>query len=169
MKLVDTNLLRAANGDASQAGLACQLECVNRLAAIMAETEGPLLLDSLGDILEEYRKNASHTGQPGVGDQFLQWALINQGNPQRCPYVVLNRDAERRYREYPTEAALQDFDPSDRMFVAAALTVATTGEPMPVIWVATDSDWAHPPHYAAFSALGLRIEFVCPDYLTAPA
>lgn len=36
MKLVDTNLLRAANGRNTHATIPCQLECVTRLAALMA-------------------------------------------------------------------------------------------------------------------------------------
>ena len=61
--IVDTNVLRVANGDTPQADVECLEACVERLMAVQA---GELLLHDEGLlILNEYRENAAFAGRPG--------------------------------------------------------------------------------------------------------
>lgn len=166
MKIVDTNVLRVANGDTAQASPECVLACLSLLNQL--RQQGGLVLDEDGEILNEYYRNARANGQPGVGDAFLHWCLLNFANPALCELVPITPHDQRGYEEFPDDPALATFDRSDRKFVAVALAHYSATGQMPTLHNATDSDWAHPPHYAAFRKHGLRLVFECPDYLSAP-
>jgi hypothetical protein len=82
--------------------------------------EVKLVLDDMWRIIGEYMQNLRRSGEPGVGDAFLRWVLTNKDNPQRCDLVTIT-PVENDFREFPADAALSDFDPSDRKFIAVAL------------------------------------------------
>ena len=85
--VMDTNVAVAANGKAPQAGARCVLTCVDML--LQMRERHTVLLDSLGLMLEEYRRNLSPSGQPGPGDAFFKWLWDNQGNPEHCRQVLI--------------------------------------------------------------------------------
>lgn len=64
------------------------------------------------------------------------WALRNRNNPRHCVQVTLDRTEYGSFSRFPTAPELADFDPSDRKFVAAALTHGAN----PPVVNATDSD-----------------------------
>ena len=124
--VVDTNVPLVANGKADQAGLKCEDACVRKLRLIQAERR--TLLDDKWLIIKEYRRNLSHTGQPGVGDAFFKWLWENQANPQHCRIVPVTVHDGRGFEEFPDSARLSSFDRSDRKFVAVALASGSSPE-----------------------------------------
>ena len=71
--VIDTNVAVVANGEADQAGPRCRLNCIAKLSEIRDECR--VLLDNSNLIFEEYRNILSFSGQPGLGDAFLQVAV----------------------------------------------------------------------------------------------
>jgi hypothetical protein len=156
--VVDTNVLVVANGrDCPQANLACIRLCRQQLQNI--QQSGGLLLDDTWHIIREYKKEVSQSGQPGLGDAFLRWVLTNQDNPDRCQQIHITQLGENEFAEFPNDPDLAKFDPSDRKFVAVALTHPDC----PTILNAVDSDWQQ--FGATLAHHGIRIQQLCPDCL----
>lgn len=159
--IVDTNVLVVANGANAQANAeptgACQLAAIGALTDIRARRT--LLLDAGGEILDEYRKHCSYSGQPGVGDQFFRWA---HQNAPTLANVSLTPHSGRRYNEFPGDRALVWFDYDDRVFVA----VASAGPTPNRILNAVDSDYSR--HLPALSNAGIAVEELCPGLLAGP-
>ena len=155
--IVDTNVPIVASGESPQASQDCQYACRHKLRAIMESSI--LLLDDSHLILQEYRRNLSMAGKPGVGDAFFRWLWNNQANPQHCRAVPITPDPNREFAEFPDAPALTDFDRSDRKFVAVAIASKTT----PEILNAADTDWRQ--HRAALLQHGIRVTFLCPELM----
>jgi hypothetical protein len=150
--LVDTNVGVAANFK-SDASDECALTCIQTLREITER--GHLVLDTIGLIFDEYRKNMSMSGQPGVGDVFMRWVNDNQYNTERCTRVAVTPE-NGSFEEFPPDTNLADFDLSDRKFVAVA--AAHGGKP-PIL-VACDTDfWIARD---ALAAANIQVEFLCP-------
>lgn len=154
--VIDTNVLVVANGKSEQAGPDCVLACLSALEEAKARKR--ILLDSGMRILDEYRRNANLSGQPGLGDAFLKWLWSNQANPHHCaPVAITPMDGDPdNFQEFPNDPRLGGFDRSDRKFVAVALGSGR----QPGILNATDSDWWN--FREALEANGLHIAFLCP-------
>jgi len=158
--LIDTNVAIVANGK-SNAGPACVIAAIERLERLI---DGEIIiLDDAEHIVTEYRRHLSPSGQPGTGDQFYRW-LYEQAayNPAHCEKVTLALDEDRNFAAFPKADELARFDPSDRKFVAAALTHSAR----PPIVNASDTDWHE--HHEALTAHGVAIEFTCPEEMTKP-
>lgn len=153
-RIIDTNVLVAANRRAPQATSGCEAACIAALVGL--QTGGCVVIDDAWHILKEYIANARSSGQPGVGDAFLKWILTNQKNPLKCEQIHITpaRDQSRGYIEFPVDINLAGFDPSDRKFVAVCL-----GHPgHPPIWEALDSKWHD--FEIALLAHGVVLEFL---------
>lgn len=159
--VVDTNVAMVASRHAPQADAACIDACVQRLNAITRT--GCLLVDDLGLILAEYAKTLGHAGQPGAGEKFVKWAFTNQSSKlvRKVSITQCSDAGWRRFDQFPNRADLSTFDKSDQKFVAVAVA---SGENPPIL-NAVDSDWWN--HIAALTAIGVSVEFVCPQH--APA
>lgn len=155
--VVDTNVPLVANGKAEQADLACEDACITKLIQIQAEQR--TLLDDKMSIMDEYRRNLSHSGQPGVGDAFFKWLWENQANEQHCRIVPLTIHSGRGFVEFPDDARLSSFDLADRKFAAVALASGTG----PQVLNASDTDWWH--NRRALAAHGIQIVFLCPELM----
>ena len=155
--VVDTNVPLVANGKAEQADLECEVACVRKL--IQIQSEHRILMDDKMLIIEEYRRNLSHSGHPGVGDAFFKWLWENQANEQHCRIVPLTIHSDRGFAEFPDDARLSSFDLADRKFVAVALA-SETG---PKVLNATDTDWWHDRQVLAEH--GIQIVFLCPELM----
>jgi hypothetical protein len=156
--MVDTNVLVAANArNCPQANPACVQSCIQLLQKI--KIAGILVIDDTWLIIKEYKRDVSQTGQPGVGDAFLKWLLVNQATPQHCERITITPTGENQFAEFPDDPDLEKFDPSDRKFVAVVLTHPDH----PPIYNAVDSDWKI--HQIALEKHGIPIEFLCPDCL----
>lgn len=133
--IVDTNVPKIANQQVDilaipENMLGCVLACVEKIQQIISGKQ-ILVLDEAGEIFEEYRKQLSMSGQPGIGDAFMQWVHDRQW--MACERVAITKTGAI-YHAFPTVPALEDFDKSDRKFVALANThpekppiVAATG------------------------------------------
>ncbi len=153
-RVIDTNVLIVANNrESPQASPKCIISCIKWLKSF--EKSGILVIDSNWLMIEEYQNKVNSSGQPGVGDAFLKWILLNRSNPHRCQQVQITQIAEYEFREFPKSESLQKFDLSDRKFVAVALTHPQR----PAIANAVDSDWFI--FQEALVANGITIEFLC--------
>ncbi len=154
--IVDTNVPVVANGQSPQASPNCVDTCINRLEGII-RGEKKLVLDDRWIILSEYIRNLRSSGEPGAGDRFLLWILMNKD--EQCDLVsIMSVDgSENEFEEFPDDPALNDFDPADRKFIA----VACAHPEKPPILQAVDSQWLDLRN--AFRRNGVTVEFICED------
>ncbi len=153
--VIDTNVLVVANRRSPQADPACENSCMEALQRIKINHR--IFVDAGGDIFDEYSKNLSRKGQPGVGDAFFKWLWDFQGNPERCRQISLTPCDQRGYKEFPADPNLSGFDPSDRKFVAVALA----SKENPEVYNAVDSDWWE--RRTELNRNGVDIKFLCPQ------
>ncbi len=158
MVVVDTNVAKVANGrkESPQASPNCVSTCINKLEGIVRGKE-KLVLDNRWIIISEYRDNLRSTGEPGAGDSFLRWILMNKDD--RCDLVPIKpvNSSENEFEEFPNDPALEGFDPDDRKFIAVALAHP---ERLPILQ-AVDSQWWD--FRDAFRRNGVAVKFICED------
>jgi len=120
-----------------------------------------IVIDDSMLIFSEYMRHLSKAGQPGVGDAFMKWVWENQAVTERCEKVTLtpNPDNLNDFVEFPNDPELDDFDRSDRKYVAVALT----SENEPIVLNAVDPDWWE--HREALERNGVRLRFLCPQHM----
>ena len=152
--IVDTNVAVVANGQSPQASSSCVDICINRLEGIVRGEE-KLVLDNGWIILGEYLRNLRSTGEPGAGDSFLRWILMNKDD--RCDLIHITPVAgsENEFEEFPDDSALAGFDPDDRKFIA--VTIAHPENP-PILQ-AVDSQWWD--FRDALRQNGVTVAFIC--------
>lgn len=158
--LVDTNVPKTANMANDPANVpddlaTCVLACVEAIDHIVKK--GRLVLDGGDEIFDEYRRQLSLSGQPGVGDRFVKWVHDNGWKSTHVERVPITKDGDS-YEEFPRHQGLSSFDVSDRKFVA----VANKHPEKPPILEATDSKWWGWKDILA--QVGIVVEFVCPRY-----
>lgn len=161
--LVDTNVPKTANlatksDSDSNVPEACVLVCIEAVEHI--KERGGLVIDAGDEIFDEYRQQLSMKGQPGVGDVFMKWVNDHRYNPEYCDRVTITRNGDS-YDEFPTHDGLNDFDRSDRKFVA----VANAHQDKPPILQATDSKWWG--WRVALAEVGITVQFLCREYVEA--
>lgn len=154
--VVDTNVAVVANGDNEQASASCEDDCREALTAFTSG-RARLVIDDGFAIFDEYRSRLSLSGQPGVGDMFLQWVHDNQFNAARCERVRLTPHDGRGFEEFPAAPDLGGFDGDDRKFAAAARTSRSA----PRVLNAVDSDWWD--YERCLAANGVAVEHLCRD------
>ncbi len=159
--VIDTNVAVVANGRGTHADLDCQMAGVRKLMNI--QDQGRVLVDEAGYIFGEYSRHLSWNGQPGVGDVFFKWLWDNQGRPELCTKVAIEPEDEdgQEFPNFPADPELENFDRSDRKFVAVALAHVEN----PPIVNATDTDWWI--FREALRRNGIQIEFLCPQHMGA--
>lgn len=97
---------------------------------------------------------ANSSGKSSIG-HFLMMLKQTVESPDR---VSITKQGDT-YKEFPSHEGLQNFDPSDRKFIA----VANAHREKPYILQATDSKWWHKK--ADLSDAGIKVYFVCPEYI----
>jgi len=153
-QVIDTNVLIVANyRESPQASPKCVISCIKWLDR--CKKSGVLVIDNNRLIIREYEKKVNPSGQPGVGDAFLKWILTNQSNPKHCEQVQITQIAEHKFAEFPKSKSLEKFDPSDRKFIAVALS----HQQKPIIAIAIDRGWNR--HQKQLSVYDIQIEFLC--------
>ena len=158
--IVDTNVPVTANLSArpdpcSDVPDCCIRESVDQIENIIEA--GCLVIDAAGEIFKEYINNLSLRGQPGIGDAFVKWVSDHQYNSSKVDRVSVTKNGDS-YKEFPAHPDLNNFDRSDRKFVA----VANARSEKPPILQATDSKW----HWwnEALAEVGITVNFLCPEY-----
>jgi hypothetical protein len=124
--------------------------CTGFLREVMRS--GHVAIDDTWEIIREYQARMRSSGQPGPGDAFLKWVLVNQANPARCQRVDISRIA--------VPEKLEGFDPADRKFIRTAL-----GCSQPRIAEAVDGLWWK--RRADFEAAGIVVNFLCREEIKA--
>lgn len=107
--------------------------------------------------MREYLRNLSVKEQPGAGDRFLYWLVQNK--KERCVWVrITPRSSDPdEFEEFPRHPGLEDFDRSDRKFVA----VAAAHPDRPPILQAVDTKWWG--WKDALGECGIAVDFLCED------
>jgi hypothetical protein len=153
-RVVDTNVLIVANGRNTHASSACQGASLQILKVIL--DTGRIVVDSAGEIFDEYKTYCNPSGQPGVGDLFFREILQNYTGKVRR--IELQKSGDGSFVDFPADPDLANFDPSDRKFAAAARKSGAS------VVNATDPDWLD--HKPALNRNGIQIEFVCSENRT---
>jgi hypothetical protein len=159
--LVDTNVPKTANlalepnkipSELEQCVLAC-IEAVEHVVSI-----GKLVIDAGDEIYNEYRRQLSMSGQPGVGDFFMKWVHDHRYSFPETDRVEITKAGDS-YNEFPQHDGLTDFDISDRKFIA----VANFHIEKPPILQATDCKWWG--WKEPLADVGVKVKFLCPNYV----
>lgn len=161
--LVDTNVPKTANlatqpVQDSDVSNACVLACIEAVNHVI-KNRG-LIIDSGDEIFDEYRQQLSMKGCPGIGDAFMKWVNDHRHNPEYCHRVTITKTGYS-YGEFPTHNGLENFDKSDRKFIA----VANAHPDKPPVLQATDSKWWG--WKDALAEIGIAVYFLCPEYAEA--
>ena len=153
MVIVDTNVVRVANGEWGDDFKKCEETCIDRLERIM-RGEMKLVLDAQRIIIGEYERNLYSTGE-NVGNRFLRWVLHNRHG--QCDLVSITpiENSETEFEEFPSDPVLKDFHSKDRKFVA----VSVAHPERPPILEALDSGWLK--FRDALYQHGVIVEFIC--------
>ncbi len=154
--IVDVNVAIVANGKSEQADARCQLSCIRSLRNVQQHM---ICLDDGSRIFTEYLAHLSMSGQPGVGDEFMEWLNQNRYTPSVCERVKIRKHPERGFEEFPDDPALTAFDPSDRKYAA----VARASRHSPRILNAVDSDWRD--YESELLGHGINVSELCPQNL----
>lgn len=159
-RIVDTNVAitanRALDPTVVRDEIDCISACVEAIAAIT--TKGGLVLDAGDEIYDEYRRNLSLSGSPGQGDHFMKWVHDHRWGLPDKDRVPITKVGDT-YEEFPDHPVLENFDLSDRKFVA----VANAHPSKPSILEATDSKWWG--WKDALAEAGITVNFLCEDWI----
>ena len=161
--VVDTNVPKTANlatqtnPDATVPD-ECVLACIKAVEHVVEER--CLIIDAGDEIFDEYRQQLSMSGQPGVGDRFIKWVHDHRWSLDASQRISITKNGES-YDEFPTHEGLNNFDNSDRKFIA----VSNAHPEKPPILQATDSKWWGWRH--ALAEVGIDVNFLCPEYAEA--
>ncbi len=161
--LIDTNVPKTANlalapDKIPQELIGCVIACVEAVEHVVKK--GGLVLDAGDEIFDEYRHQLSMEGQPGMGDRFMKWVHDNRWKLPDADRVTITKNGES-YDQFPNHDGLNNFDNSDRKFVA----VANAHPTKPPILQATDSKWWG--WKDALAEGGITVHFLCPEYAGA--
>ncbi len=159
--VVDTNVPKTANlaiqpDPNSDVPDECILACVEAVEYVIKKKG--LVIDATDEIFTEYRQQLSMSGQPGIGDIFMKWVHDNRWSLPDSQRVNITKNGES-YDEFPDHDDLNDFDRSDRKFVA--VSAAHTNKP-PILQ-ATDSKWWG--WKEGLSQCGITVQFMCTVYI----
>ena len=159
--VVDTNVPKVANlamqpDPNSDVPDECVLACIEAIEHVIKKKG--LVIDANDDIFDEYRRQLSMEGQPGVGDAFMKWVHDHRHSLPDCQRVQITKNGDS-YNEFPVHEDLNDFDNSDRKFVA----VSNAHPDKPAIFQAADSKWWG--WKDALSQCGITVQFMCEGYI----
>ena len=155
--VVDTNVLVAANGRATQVKVACQLQCVDELSRITREEV--VCVDDKGLILREYGRRTEQTGQAQPGTVFFKHLWQKMGDSRRVRLIAVD-PIDREGRDFSDPVLPPNNLKKDAKFLAVALKARAT------IVNATDSDWTE--HRELTDRLGVGVRQLCPQHSIRP-
>lgn len=134
----------------------CIEQCILHLRHITGN--GGLALDNGGKIFCEYINNLFLSGHPGIGDYFVKWVFNNQWNSASVDRGAITKN-NGGYKEFPLYEGLNNFDDSDRKYIAAA---GAHPEKPPVLQ-AVDSKWRG--WKQPLKEARIIVIFLCPEFV----
>ncbi len=161
--IVDTNVaIVASRAPEDRLSGDCIAACAEWIGKIN-DDEVKLALGKEERIIDEY-KILERLDRFSIGFQFYKWVALNRENTERCDFVPIKPvdGLENEFEKFPSGPELVDFDPDDRKFIA----VACAHEDNPPILQAVDRAWWN--FRDAFRQNGVRVEFLCEDYVQNP-
>ncbi|MCV3300032.1 hypothetical protein [Pantoea ananatis] len=163
--ILDTNVPKTANLAVVGAGVTlenynCVMSCISLLEKITSTKDKGLVLDALDEIFNEYRGQLNLGGAPGQGDAFMKWLHDNRWNFPEEDRVNITKHNDT-YVEFPEHQGLENFDISDRKFVA----VSNAHPNKPCIYQAVDSKWWGWKN--ALAEVGIEVHFMDENYIQA--
>ncbi|WP_223543956.1 hypothetical protein [Pseudomonas sp. BF-B-28] len=153
LRVVDTNVILAANGAHAEISEECMASCIVELFEL--KSSGVVVIDDCYRILNEYQNKTNNKKGKGAGDVFLKWLLQNNANVKRCHQVTLTELEENKYLEFPVPALEEVFDAPDRKFAA----VANVHPQKPNILQAADCKWLD--WSDELGKTGIKVDFIC--------
>ena len=120
--VIDTNVIAVANGFADHVDKGCVENCNDFLMDTYGN-KSIIVIDNFNLIFEEYFRYANRSGKPNFGDTFVKWIFENQYNNTICEIVKVTpiNDEKTNFDEIPVGVGLDNFDPSDKKFIAVAI------------------------------------------------
>lgn len=161
--LVDTNVPKTANLALSPDKVPCEkANCVNACLKAIEHviSKRCLVIDDGDEIFDEYRKQLSLSGQPGLGDRFMKWVHDNRWTLPQKNRVKITKSGNS-YQEFPNDKNLINFDKSDQKFVA----VSNSHPQKPPILQSVDFKWWG--WKDALARVGIRVVFMDSAYAEA--
>ena len=133
-----------------------QERCIEFIREFTKNTDSQLVLDFDYEIIKEYRNRIPN--DTSIGKIFWHWFNCYIGKIPFENMVKLEKDDDGNYVMFPLEKRTEEFDRSDRKFVA----LARTHNEHPPIIEAADGKWLG--FKDVFGEYGVHIEFLDNDY-----
>ena len=160
--IVDTNVpLKASDTNPKdEIDRDCSFACLEFIKKLMNSND-IIVIDSENEILKEYLKHMKKLRfDQNIATEFFKWVLMNKATNRVQEYKI-TKTADNTYVEFPESPELNDFDLSDRKFVALA-----KAHPLhPCIYNGSDTDWWD--YKEALEKEGIHIVFLCEKYMIA--
>lgn len=127
---------------------------------LIENVDSKIVLDASWEILREYGRAINVCGRgPNTGKIFYRWVCANIRHMDANDLVVLHKDDQNSFEEYPKHKGLKNFDPSDRKFIA----LANAHPEHPPIVQGTDCKWWG--IRIALEECGIHVRFLCEAYI----
>lgn len=138
LSVIDTNVLCVINKASPQASKKCLENAIKFIEDV--KVKGIIVLDDQRLILKEYESKIDSHKQ-GLGCAFLKWIYTYFKNNNFCKIVEITpiNINNGEFIEFPSDERLNNFDKSDKKFIAVAY--AYPAEKKPCIVNAADTDW----------------------------
>jgi hypothetical protein len=136
--------------------LEMQRDCMEYMKQFTENPDSKLVIDLDREILKEYYNRIP--ANTGVGKMFLDWLNAYVGRIDLDDFIKLEKDSSGNYVMFPLESRTEEFDLSDRKFVA----LSRTHREHPPIIEAADSKWLG--FKEVFAEYGVHIEFLNLSY-----
>ena len=130
--------------------------CIEFIHDFINTPDSKVVLDMDWEIISEYERNILETD---MGKQFKKWLYTYISRMDVVNDMIKLETENGRYCAFPDDAALQEFDSSDRKFIALALSHCET----PPIIQAADGKWLG--FTEKLSEYGIQIEYLDMSYV----
>jgi hypothetical protein len=157
--IMDTNVPAKAATPAQECKkeeLEMHRDCMEYIKQFTENPDSKLVIDQDHEILKEYYNRIPEN--TGAGKMFLKWLNAYIWRIDSDDFVKIEKDSSGNYVMFPLESRTEEFDLSDRKFVA----LSRTHEENPPIIEAADSKWLG--FKEVFAEYGVHIEFLNLSY-----
>ena len=167
-RIIDTNVPLTAAGMNTEASDGCKLSCEQVVSRVL-KGEVAVVIDEDDEAIQEYRNNMYPDPKGTRAGQFLMYLLMNYRQPSRVCSIVLDKDANGQYLDYPDkedswtsdDERCKTFDPDDKKWVALAIRFKKeTGRDAPIV-NAADRCWL--AFEAHLKEADVTLETLCRD------